>query len=67
MNTSAKLIFALSIVGLVGWVLFDTDTAIGLQATYLVGWCLSWIPGRVWLAIGEAFAEMMPWIMISTL
>jgi hypothetical protein len=25
------------------------------------------IPGKVWLAIGEGFAEMMPWIFITNI
>jgi hypothetical protein len=61
-----KHAIALAAIWIVGFVLFDAQGAFGLWAAY-AGWALTCIPRRVWLTIGEAFAEMLPWIMISTL
>jgi hypothetical protein len=36
----------------------------GVQVAWIV---LRLVPGRVWLAIGEGFAEIMPWLFISTM
>jgi hypothetical protein len=62
-----KHAIALAIIFVVGFVLFDAQAALGLWATYGAGYALTCIPSKVWLAIGEAFAEMMPWIWIGLL
>jgi hypothetical protein len=40
------------------------DVTFGVQVAWMV---LRLIPGKVWLAIGEGFAEMMPWIFIANI
>jgi hypothetical protein len=40
------------------------DVTFSVQVAWMV---LRLIPGKVWLAIGEGFAEMMPWIFIANI
>jgi hypothetical protein len=40
------------------------DVTFSVQMAWMV---LRLVPGKAWLAVGEAFCDMLPWIMISTL
>jgi hypothetical protein len=59
-----KQLAALAIIFAVIFILFDAVVA---SAAVIVAASLMLIPGKVWLALGEAFAEMMPWIMIANI
>jgi hypothetical protein len=51
-------------------VLFGADGATAADITFWaqMTWiALRQIPGRVWLALGEALAEMLPWIMLANI
>jgi hypothetical protein len=59
-----KQLAAFTIIFAVTFVLFDALVA---SAAVIVVASLMLIPGKAWLGIGEAFAEMMPWIMIANI
>jgi len=40
------------------------DVTFGVHVAWMIP---RLIPGDVWLTIGEAFAEMMPWIFIANI
>jgi hypothetical protein len=67
LKTLPRLFIILGIVWTVGFVLFDAPSAFGLQLAALVGWALTWIPGKVWLAIGRGAFEMLPWILLANI
>jgi hypothetical protein len=60
-----KLFIQLLIVGFVGFVLFDTPHAVGLQIAYLVGWMLTRIPGTAWIAFFEAIPSLLFWFWVA--
>jgi hypothetical protein len=46
----------------------DGATAADITFWTQMAWIvLRQIPARVWLALGEAFCEMMPWIMLANI
>jgi hypothetical protein len=64
----AKFFLTLSVAWLIGWVLFDAETANLVQmGTAAVYGLVRFVPGKAWLAIGEFCAEMMPWLLIANL
>jgi hypothetical protein len=63
-----KFFIGLQISFWLGFVLFDTTAGIEFQMAFVAGYAIvKLVPGRVWLAIGEGLAEMMPWIMIANI
>jgi hypothetical protein len=60
-----KFIFGTQIAFCLGFILGDAFTGFCFQMAFIAAYALvKLVPGRVWLAIGEAFADAMPWIFI---
>jgi hypothetical protein len=63
-----KFIIAFNAAYVLGFVLGDAFTGFLFQMAFIAVYALAkLVPGRVWLAIGEACAEMLPWIMIANI
>jgi hypothetical protein len=60
-----KLFIQLLVVGVIGFVLFDVNSAVVSQCAYLFGWLLTRIPGKAWLALFEALPSIMFWVWIG--
>jgi hypothetical protein len=57
------------VIAVVGAVLgLDGATAADIGFGFQMAWVvLRLIPGKAWLAIGEGFVEMTPWIFIASI
>jgi hypothetical protein len=59
-----KHLIALAVIFAVTFILFDAVVASGVV---IAAASLMLIPAKAWLALGEGFAEMMPWLMIANI
>jgi len=59
-----KLFIQLCVVGLIGFILFDTQSAIGLQITYLVGWLIACIPRKIWFELLNTVPSFLFWTLM---
>jgi hypothetical protein len=59
-----KHLIALAVIFAITFILFDAVVASGVVITA----ALLMLPSKkTWLAVGEGFAEMLPWIMIANI
>jgi hypothetical protein len=60
-----KFIIAINIAYTIGFILGDAFTGFIFQMVFVAGYALvKLVPGKAWLALGEGFADAMPWIFI---
>lgn len=67
MTKILKFAITAAIVWAIGFVLFDAIDASVLTGLFAAGWALAQVPGRVWLALAEGFAEMAPYLFFGLL
>jgi hypothetical protein len=64
----AKFIIGIQITFWIGFVLGDAFTGFCFQMAFVAGYALvRLVPGRVWLTIGEALADLAPWLIIASI
>jgi hypothetical protein len=59
-----KFILGIQIAFWLGWVLGDAFTGFCFQLGFMAGY---FIPGKVWLGIARAAAELAPYLLFATL